>query len=298
MPAKISKCEWEKRISDSGSGKYELVDWAHTSSHDSSGRVTVRCIHDGYTWSASVLNLVFSGSGCPVCKKKRKWTPEERIDQINSKGGIEFLQWIDGYKNGRSRAILRCKVDGHEWSASVSDLVNIGSGCPKCSGLMRKTEYERICDINSLANIRFVCWTDGYKNSYSKAVVRCHNEGHEWTASVNSLVNTKRGCPCCAKSGYDSSKPGYLYALRSECGKHVKIGISNRPRDRHCELKRSTPFDFVVIESIKFDGKKAAELEKCFHEKYESSGFVGFDGATEWLICTPSLLDELKEVGH
>jgi hypothetical protein len=33
-------------------------------------------------------------------------------------------------------------------------------------------------------------------------------------------------------------------------------------------------------------------LERMFHKKYESAGFNGFDGATEWLIFSRELLEE------
>lgn len=77
---------------------------------------------------------------------------------------------------------------------------------------------------------------------------------------------------------------------------YVKIGISNDPKRRHSELEKRTPFKFGIVEQISGDGAKIAKLEKHFHSKYERAGFTGFDGCTEWLICTPQLLDELREL--
>ena len=31
--------------------------------------------------------------------------------------------------------------------------------------------------------------------------------------------------------------------------------------------------------------------------KYESAGFIGFDGATEWLKFSPELLEEFRQLG-
>ena len=89
-----------------------------------------------------------------------------------------------------------------------------------------------------------------------------------------------------------------MYALRSECGGHVKIGITNRDNDRFSELKRNTPFNFSIIEKVSGDGLHIQEIERYFHGKYERSGFSGFDGATEWLVCTPELLEEIRSIAN
>lgn len=223
---------------------------------------------------------------------------DERIEQINKIDSIEFVSWHSGYKNNNSKANVRCKFDGFEWCASVHSLVNHGYGCPNCSKKRIWTSEERIEQINKLENIEFVCWVDSYKNAHSKANVRCKVDGFIWIASVNSIVNTGSGCPQCANHGYDTSKAGTLYALRSECGQYIKVGISNDPKRRHKELQKRTPFTFNLIEQIYGDGEMIANLEKHFHSKYESACFTGFDGATEWLMCTDYLLKELIDVAQ
>lgn len=110
------------------------------------------------------------------------------------------------------------------------------------------------------------------------------------------MVNMGTGCPRCAKYGYQLDKTGYLYALRSECGRYVKIGISNNPSQRHRQLELATPFNFNLVEQVHGDGVKIAGLEKSFHEKYESAGFTGFSGATEWLVFSDELLSELRSL--
>ena len=296
MAKKLIREEWEQRIKDAGSGRYEFIRWTVDGKFGSDYKCVVRCHKDGYEWSSKVNNLVSGGQGCPQCSGKRRWTAEERISHINELPNILFVSWIAGYMNQYSKANVRCSVDNFAWSATVNDLVNGGYGCPQCSGVRRWTADERIEQINSLDNITFTMWSGECNNRYSKAVVRCGICWLEWSSSVDNLVNHGRGCPKCAKSGYNTGKAGTLYALRSECGMYVKIGISNDPKRRHSELEKRTPFKFNLIEQISGDGAKIAELEKYFHGKYERAGFAGFDGATEWLVCTPQLLEELREL--
>ena len=362
MEKKLGAEVWEQRIRDAGAGRYEFVRWAVDDKFGSSHKCVVRCVIDEFEWGAKVSNLVSKGNGCPLCYRNIRRTAEERIEQINKLENIDFISWVDGYKNVFSKANVKCEIDGFEWSPTVNDIVNKGSGCPQCvgnrrltaderieqinsldninfiswvdlyinrkskanvkckidgfewsatvnglvnggygckqcSGRRRWTSEERIGQINKLENIEFVSWVDSYKGANSKANVRCEVDGFEWSATTHKLVNIGVGCPQCAKYGYDKSKTGTLYALRSECGQYVKVGVSNRPVHRHKDLERATPFIFSCVEQISGDGAKIAELEKHFHSKYERAGFTGFDGATEWLICTPELLEELRNLG-
>lgn len=359
--AKITKEQWEKRINEAGDGRYGFIQWAVDGEFGALKKCVVRCVKDGFKWSATSDNLVNGGYGCPQCSGVRRWTAEERIDQINCIENIEFVSWVEGYKKHNSKANVRCDIDGYEWCASVNSLINNGSGCPRClgrriwtaeerieqinsleniefiswvdsykskdskanlrcskdafvwesrvdsivnkgsgcpqcAGNRRWTGKERIEQINNIKNIEFISWVDGYRKHNSKANIRCKVDGFEWSASVSSIVNNGTGCPKCAKYGYDQSKTGTLYALRSECGQYVKVGISNKPKRRHKELERRTPFKFNLVEQIYGDGLKISELEKHFHDKHELAGFTGFDGCTEWLICTPQLLKELREL--
>lgn len=160
----------------------------------------------------------------------------------------------------------------------------------------RWTANERVEQINNREDIDFISWDGAYKNYNSRAIVKCKIDGYEWSSSIECLINSARGCPKCANRGYNPSITGFLYALRSECGQYVKVGISNKPSRRHSELARATPFKFNIVEQFEGGGAKIASLEKHFHENYESAGFSGFDGATEWLVCSDELLSELRSV--
>lgn len=209
-----------------------------------------------------------------------------REQQINSLPNITFVRWDGEYRNNKSKCVCRCDA-GHEWKASVSHLVSNGRGCPQCalrnvSERFRMPEIERITQINSIDGVSFVRWCGEYHSNKSRVVCRC-DKGHEWTAVINSIVDTGRRCPQCASSGYDRTKPATLYALRSECGTMVKIGISNNIEQRHAILKRKTPFAFECVELCHGDGGMVATLEKVLHGLMEPIVFdTPFDGSTEW----------------
>ena len=270
------------RINASGAGRYEFVRWVEPFRNQLS-KVVCRCVHDGFEWSVTINNLIWNNRGCPQCSGKRRWTASDRIKQINDLPNVEFVRWADTYRNVKSKAIVRCTVDGFEWSATINSLLNTSQGCPQCGGVRRWSADERIAQINSLDGITFVRWCGDYRGAHTKCVCQCVKCHSEWTPTVDNLINGGKGCPSCADYGYDPNKPATLYALRSECGRMVKIGISNNHKQRHSILKRKTPFSFICVELYHGDGSLIATLEKVLHDlmtpvKFDSK----FDGSTEW----------------
>lgn len=253
--------------------------------------VIVRCTVDGHEWRTTITQLMDRGSGCPKCAGVYRWSADERILQINAQPNIVFIRWRDGYKNAFSRAVCRCTIDGFEWAASISDIVSGGTGCPQCAGMRRWTAEERVEQINAKPNVTFVRWVGSYKTAHSKALCKCDVDGVEWVASVSSLLHGGSGCPRCAEYGFNPSKPGTLYILRSDCGSLVKIGISNDHEKRHRDLKRATPFDWSCIELLHGNGEAIADMEKELHSITEQATFSQpFDGFTEWRKWEPRLL--------
>jgi hypothetical protein len=137
-------------------------------------------------------------------------------------------------------------------------------------------------------NFHFVGWESACENQFSKVVMECPEHGR-WVTSTAYILRGS-GCPQCATTGYQSSKSGTLYALLSECGSMIKIGISNIPEARHAQLARKTPFKFAVHRQIHCeDGTTPPMLERMFHNEFPSAGLRGFDGATEWRVWYPEV---------
>lgn len=281
MPATIPAHVREQQINELPNISFVRWEGEYRGAHS---KAICRCEIDGFEWAVSVANLISHGRGCPQCAGQRRWTANERIEQINAKPNISFVRWEGVYTGVRTKAICLCEIDGFEWAVSVNDMINNVRGCPQCAGNRRWTAEERIYQINELKNIEFTSWIDGYNGVNSKANVRCSVDNFEWRSSVNDLVNGGYGCPACAQGGYNPAAPGTLYILRSDCGRMVKIGISNSYKKRHAQLKRATPFNWHCIELLhNNDGAFIAKAEKELHSLTEQAQFSEpFDGYTEW----------------
>lgn len=255
---------------------------------NSKSKAEMRC-SSGHVWEATVENLVNSKSGCPKCAKNRADESDTRL-RVSAIPGVTFLKWVSGYKNRYSVAEVICDK-GHVSAAEARNLLR-GTGCPACATNKTKSKAEYEMLINASERGRFVTWEEGYSNSRSKAMIECAN-GHTWCTSVDIFVRGT-GCPFCAKYGFDKSKPGAVYALLSECGGHIKIGISNFINDRIKSLRRATPFGFNLVATYNSeDGGEVFDIEAEFHRSFESSGFKDFDGATEWLKFDSLILDKM-----
>ena len=204
MAAKVSEQEWIERINALPNIRFIRWDGEFKGAKS---RAICRCEIDGYEWSTIVSGLVNRGQGCPQCKGVRKWTADERIDQINAKPNIKFLRWDGTFKGNNSKAVCRCEIDGYEWSASVNSLVSRGRGCPQCGGTTKQTLEDYIKRINAKPNIKFLRLDGEFKGATSRAICRCEIDGYEWSTTVSSLVNHGSGCPYCARYGKTEEQP-------------------------------------------------------------------------------------------
>lgn len=63
------------------------------------------------------------------------------------------------------------------------------------------------------------------------------------------------------------------------------------------ELEKGTPFDFELCEAVPFlDGGDAQRFEKHILSEFRSACFRDFDGATEWLIFNPTVLEYFRQL--
>ena len=199
----------------------------------------------GHVWEASPVSRTRLSSGCPFCAGQRAirgvndlatmrpdiaaeadgWDPTEVMAQTNKK-----LPWT-------------C-VNDHSWITSVASRTN-GTGCPTCSGNVVLAGFNDLGtthpDIAAEAN----GWdpTTVGKGHITKKSWKCPM-GHIYDATVNNR-SKGRGCPSCAKTGFDPGEDGHLYLIRHENWGLLQIGITNNPDQR---LSRHGKSGWEIIE--------------------------------------------------
>lgn len=282
-------------------GKYELFDDGAGYTGAFSKITLFCCEHGDFSTTAGKIK---KGIGCPRCGKesssRKQRKPESNVVEELAKVAPQysFVGFPNGYRNAYSKVRRFCPEHG-EFDTLIANAISKEHGCPSCAGRPSYSEEERISQIYAVSDKwKFLRFEGGYKNQYSKAVRLCDIHG-EFIQRIADIIHQKQGCPGCASSGYDPNKTGFLYALLSECGRFVKIGISNKPKQRIRHLRNTTPFDFEVLGIHRDDnGAKIRMLEVYFHNTYKMAsnewGYGSFDGSTEWMLTSdPKIIPEI-----
>lgn len=154
-------------------------------------KILHRCRIDGYEWFARP-NHILRGVGCSMCYGNIKKSHDlyvEELSKINPN-----VEVIGEYINNKTKILHRCRIDGCEWYAAPSNMLN-GKGCPVCSGKKKRTHDEYVEEITKLnPNIEVV---GEYIDCNTKILHRCKIDGCEWYATPNNILRGK-GCPKCS----------------------------------------------------------------------------------------------------
>lgn len=310
MPASVSESEYIRRIKDASSGRYELVGFVGDFSGNST-RCMCRCLIDGNEWSTTTIKQLIRGAGCPLCGGVKRWSKDEYAERINkaSLGRHSFSRWDGSFKNKSSKAICVCSSCSGEFLSRVDNLISRGTSCPscqrknannKCSVTKMLTEQQvRESIEKAIGNeIEFIGFHGDMAGS--RTICKFFCRVHDVSFMLMAMKVTSKGqrCPLCNSTGFNMSAKGFVYALRSEDGQHLKVGISNKPEQRIAQLSSATPFGFNVIEIVEFEkGRDAYDMEQKIQKGYIKSNLSGFDGCTEWLKFNADILSEITS-GH
>lgn len=235
------------------------------------------------------------GIGCSFCSGKKKHTNKSFIEKAIEIHGDKYDYSKVEYKNAHNKVVVNCREHGLFTQTPNNHLS--GQGCPDC-GIVINSE-SRKSDTESFITQAKLTHSDtydysfvDYKLSTEKIIILCKTHGL-FTQTPSSHLSGQ-GCPSCANTGFDKTKKGFLYVLRSECGRYMKIGITNKPDQRHAQLSRATPFPFSRIELIEGLGEQMAALEKELLAEYQPVDFTEtFDGYSEWRLWDDSIRHKL-----
>ena len=234
-------------------------------------------------------NSHLSGKGCPDCACNKKHTNELFIKRAIEIHGNRYCYSTVNYRSNRQKVSIYCNKHGVFDQTPYNHLR--GVGCPACSNKKSNTETF----IKKATEVHGDCYdysTVNYLHSHQKVSICCPE--HSIFKQTPSSHLTGHGCPGCANYRFNRAKAGFLYVLRSDCGRYMKIGITHKPNQRHSELSRSTPFSFKRIELIEGPGEQIVNLEKELLSCYQPAEFTEvFNGYSEWRLWDDSIRGHL-----
>ncbi|EGS6810857.1 hypothetical protein I5A55_002299 [Salmonella enterica] len=264
------------------------------------------------------------GRGCPECGNLKKGQAR-RLDEeyvlaevkkeCDRRGDIEFICFVDGYKNSDERNLKYLCLNGHGELFTSYGCFMEGQGCYECrkkkiANTLKHDEDFVIASLKKECGQRGDCgnpiFVDGYVSTKERNLqIECFH-CHESFLTCYETFMRGAGCGKCVESGFNRNKPGYVY-IQKITGKvnAGKIGITNRtPEDRMKQHKRLSKLNHEVIFSHYFeDGNKVWEIERLVKStlkdkmRFVPRELMG-DGYTETFsveLLTP-LLNEVKSI--
>lgn len=236
-------------------------------------------------------NHVNIKQGCPCCSGNKKHTNESFITRAREVHGEQYDYSLVDYVSAHQKIVIRCPTHGMFEQKPGNHLR--GNGCPSCADKKMTTE-EFIQKAKQIHGDSYRYAFSVYQSTHEKVMIHCPEHGDFEQSPSNHLRGN--GCPSCMSCGFDRTKPASLYVLRSECGQYMKIGITNKPEQRHSQLSRATPFSFKRIEMVEGNGEFISNLEKQLLAKYQPAEFTElFDGSTEWRLWDSEIVNQIKQ---
>jgi hypothetical protein len=151
-----------------------------------------------FIWS-SIPNNILRGRGCPNCSGHIKLTNEivdRRLKEQN-----RTIKRLGDVVNSSTKTNFECLIEicRYKWFAIINHVLNKHSGCPKCAGNIKLTNADidqRLIDQNR--TIKRIGHINGMMNKIDFQCI-INDCLYVWKAKPSDILNSKQGCPKCAK---------------------------------------------------------------------------------------------------
>lgn len=186
----------------------------------------------GHKWKVSINSRTTFRTGCPTCSGQKILKGFNDLETINPELANQALNWDPSEFAQWSHKLVTWECDlGHTYKARIADRSS-GDGCPFCIGKRVLPGFNDLETKNPILAREALGWDPKTVTEFSnKSLMWQCAEGHVWKSSVNHRSNG-RGCPSCAKSGFDPNMDGFLYFLQHDEWQMFQVGITNFPDDR------------------------------------------------------------------
>lgn len=216
-------------------------------------RVDVMCNVCGNTFSPKASSL-YMGHGCPYCSGRVGKTTEQFIDEMSEKN--PNVKILGKYKNSKTKIETLCNKCGHLWKPTPNTLLK-GEGCPKCSGLMKKTQEEFVEEMR--IKHPTITVIGEYINNRTKVKCFCNECKTYFFSAPHTMLSNGNGCSNCTTSRGENRIKEWL----NDNG--FKYNTQHIFED--CKDVRVLPFDFYIPSynvAIEYDGIQHFEPKDFF----------------------------------
>ncbi len=219
-------------------GRY---DYSRVKFKNVESKIEILCPYHGSFFQRLFSHL--KGFGCDRCgrvdvAKKLSHSRERFLEDAKLAHGDRYDYSQVAYVNALTKVAIICPEHGAFKQNPANHIRDIG--CPKCgdestAAKRTRTTQDFVQEAKEVHGDRYDYSRVIYKLSHEKIEIGCTKHGSFWQSPVNHVKGNKSGCPGCALSGFDQTKPGLLYyiAVTTNNGDTLyKIGITNLSIER------------------------------------------------------------------
>ena len=251
------------------------------------------------------------GFNCPKCGRasvagKLGHSLERFLQDAKNAHGDKYDYSEVDYKNALSKVKIVCPEHGAFHQTPASHVR--GVACSKCSDMVAADKRRLSTEVfveraREVHGDKYDYSRAEYVTSHDKVEIICPNHGSFWQSPATHTMGNKAGCPGCAVSGFDQTKPALLYYLAVVTDSDetlYKIGITNLTVH-----KRFPTVDLARIRVIKTwsyeIGAEAAKREIAVLREYADDLYTGIDvlvgaGNTELFVRDVLELDTETDI--
>lgn len=289
-------------------------------------KIRLKCNEDDHIWESNNITNFLIGIGCPKCKSRGT---SERFSKSDEEMIASFLvsgRFKEGSKFWKSDRVSNdgtkehwhyyCPICSHDkyvqsglcngvFEGAATSLQRGSAPC-RCNPTYRWTSSQREFQINERIQrdnlpYTFVGWLGEYKGFDSRMIMHCEHHGN-WETRSDSFLYNGSGCHTCAKSGFDTTKDGWIYVLHatSPVNSFTGYGISNIPKTREKTHRRNLALSGYSLEGwVKFPcgGQDAWNTERLMKNTFpvNSQPINGFRSEATYSQLYEDVISFVKE---
>ena len=221
------------------------------------------------------------GVGCRLCANSAKVVGVDKFIKnavVVHNNKYNYNNTV--YVKAKEGVTIICPIHGEFTQTPNAHLR--GQGCPDCG--RNTTNMAR--RMNTKQFIEKAKSTHGNKYDYSITKYVCSNTKVKIICQIHGEFEqiptdhlSKKGCPDCAKNGFQPSKPAYLYYLKITTDTNqvlYKIGITNRTVNERFNLTDLNKIE-IVKQKLYADGAEALKWETRLKRMYKEYQYKGPD---------------------
>ena len=260
--------------------KYDYSKVEYTGRHN---KITIICpIHGKFEQSPK--HHLSSNYGCPYCGRintaiVQGMSFKDYVIKVNAVHDNKYKYIESSYINCSEKITIICPIHGEFEQMARTHLQ---SGCNSCGYIESSTKLSKTLTLfikqsDKIHNNKYNYSKVKYKNSNTKVCIICPTHGEFMQTPASHLNN--RGCPSCAKNGFDVRKPAYLYYLKITTDTNqvlYKIGITNKTVNERFNLTDLSKIE-IVKQKLYDNGQDALDWETRLKRMYKEYQYKGPD---------------------